>query len=383
MRLPRALKYDASGPGGLNRRILLVSAAPVGAVVVAAAVSAAVLLVSGSNPAAAYADMLRHASKLETQVGILNRATPLYLSGVAAAIGFRMNLFNIGVEGQYVLAFIVSAHVGSLKALSAPLHIALILTVAMTVGGVFSAAAGVLKVTRGIHEVISTIMLNAVAISGLTAWLVVEWQADGEISATGGRVGTEPVADSGLLPGINGLLELFTREVRQGKQLTGMLIVAVVVGLLYHLLLNRTVFGFDLRASGANQAAAHAGGVHPKRMVVATMAISGAVAGLVGMPEFMDTGYFPSNPMLGLGFTGIAVALLGRNHPAGMVFGALIFAFLDKSSGLLQITGAASREIVVIMQGVIILTAVIGYEIVLRIRHREEIAAATTSEAAS
>ena len=380
---PGALGSEVSGRlGGLLRRVLLASAAPVVAVAVATVVSSAVLLVSGSNPAAAYADMLRHASKLETQVAILNRATPLYLSGVAAAIGFRMNLFNIGVEGQYVIAFIVSAHVGALTALAAPFHIALILMVAMAVGGAFAVVAGVLKVTRGVHEVISTIMLNAVAVSGLTAWLVVEWQADGEISATGGRVGTQPVADSGLLPGINGLLELFTREVRQGKELTGMLFIALVVGVLYHLLMNRTVFGFDLRASGANQAASHAGGVSPKRMVVATMAISGAVAGLVGMTEFMATGYFPSNPMLGLGFTGLAVALLGRNHPAGMIFGALIFAFLDKSSGLLQITGAASREIVVIMQGVIILTAVIGFGIVLRIR-REEIAAATISEETS
>jgi len=367
----------------LTRRLMLASAAPTAAVAIAVVLSSIVLLVSGSNPVEAYADMVQHASKLETQVDMLNRATPLYLSGVAAAIGFRMNLFNIGVEGQYLLAFIVSAHVGAQVELPAVLHIAFILVVAMAVGGAFSGAAGVLKVTRGVNEVISTIMLNAVAISGLAAWWVVEWQAGGGISATGGRVGTEPIADSGLMPDINGLLETFTRDVRRGKELTGVLLIAVVVGVVYHVMLNRTVFGYDLRAGGANPAASQVGGVSPKRMTVIAMTMSGMVAGLVGMSELMDTGYYPSNPITLLGFTGLAVALMGRNHPAGVAVAALIFSFLDVSSGILQISGAASREIVEIMKGVIILTAVVAYEVVRRIREREEAAAAAAAMASS
>ncbi len=361
------------------RRALLGAVAPVSAMVIAVIVSSIVLLISGSNPVEAYGDMIEHASKLETQVDILNRATPLYLSGVAAAIGFRMNLFNIGVEGQFLLAFIVAAHVGSLVELPAALHIALILLVAMLVGGSYAGLAGVLKVTRGVNEVISTIMLNNIAISGLVAWLIIQWQAGGEIARTGGRVGTEPIAASGLLPSLNTGLEVFTREVRQGKELTGVLIIAIAIGILYHVLLNRTVFGYDLRASGGNPFAAQAGGVPPKRMVVLAMVLSGAVAGLVGMNELFNTGFFPSNPIRGLGFAGIATALLGRNHPVGVAFAALIFAFLDVSSGILQITGAASREIVVIMQGVIILAAVIAYEMVYRIRLREEAAAAAAA----
>lgn len=361
------------------RRALFSMAAPVSALVIAVVLSSLVLLISGSNPLAAYADMIGHAGKLETQVDILNRATPLYLSGVAAAIGFRMNLFNIGVEGQYLLAFIVAAHVGALVELPAVLHISLIMLVAMAVGGAYSGVAGVLKVTRGLNEVISTIMLNSIAISGLVAWLIIAWQAGGEISYTGGQVGTEPIAESGLFPNINGLVEFFTREIRQGKQLTGILIIAILVGIGYHLLVNRTVFGFDLRASGANPFAAHVGGVPPKRMVVMAMVLSGAVAGLVGMTELMNNGFFSSTPITGLGFAGIAVTLLGRNHPVGVAFGALIFAFLDVSSGILQITGAASREIVVIMQGVIILAAVIAYQVVRRIREREEAAAAAAT----
>jgi simple sugar transport system permease protein len=364
----------------LTHRLMLASAAPVAAVVIAVVLSSIVLLISGSNPLAAYVDMVQHASKLETQIDILNRATPLYLSGIAAAIGFRMNLFNIGVEGQYILAFIVAAHVGAQVELPSVLHITFILVVAMAVGGAFSGAAGVLKVTRGVNEVISTIMLNAVAISGLVAWGNQAWS---ETLATVSQQGTRPIPDSGLLPEVNGLLELFTREVGQGKKLTGMIIVALAVGAAYYVLLNRTVFGFDLRASGANPTASHVGGVSPKRMVVIAMTLSGVVAGLVGMTELMEAGQYPSNPILLLGFTGIAVALLGRNHPAGVAVAAVIFAFLDVSSGILQISGAASREIVEIMKGVIILTAVIAYEVVRRIREREEAAAAAAAMAAT
>jgi simple sugar transport system permease protein len=334
--------------------------------------SSAVLIWSGSNPIAAFGDMLGHASRLETMVDILNRATPLYIAGVAVAIGFRMNLFNIGVEGQYLLAAIVAAHLGATVNLPGPIRIAFILLVAMAVGAAYAGFAGVLKVTRGISEVISTIMLNAIAISGLVAYLVRAWQAGGEIQGGVSRVGTAPIPESGLIPNLNGLLELVTREIGQGKELTGVLVIAVLVGIGYHVLVNRTRFGFDLRASGINPFAAQVGGVPAKRMIVSAMVLSGAIAGLIGIPEINALGLFPSNPIRNLGFTGIAAALLGRNHPGGIVLAALIFAFLDISSGVLQFTGAASREIVVIMQGVIILAAVVAYEVVRRAREKQE-----------
>ena len=192
-------------------------------------------------------------------------------------------------------------------------------------------------------------------------------------------LGTEPIDDSGLLPTINGLVEIFTREIGQGKELTGMLLIAILVGVGYHVLLNRTRFGYDLRASGINPFAARAGGVPPKRMVVAAMMLSGAVAGLIGMVELADEGKFPPDPIQGLGFAGIAVALLGRNHPGGMVFSALLFAFLDVSSGVLDTTGAASREIATIMQGIVLLTAVVAYGVTSRLRERDE--ARSTAEA--
>ena len=158
-----------------------------------------------------------------------------------------------------------------------------------------------------------------------------------------------------------------------------MLFVAVGIGVAYHVLLTRLRFGFDLRASGLNPFAARAGGVAPKRMIVAAMVLSGAVAGLIGMVELADGGKFPADPIQGLGFAGIAVALLGRNHPGGMAFSALLFAFLDVSAGVLQSTGTATKEIVNIMQGIVLLAAVIAYGVTKRIQTREE--ARLTAEA--
>ena len=132
-------------------------------------------------------------------------------------------------------------------------------------------------------------------------------------------------------------------------------------------MLNRTRFGFDLRATGQSTTAAVASGVNVKRMIVVAMLISGAVAGLVGLPILFGDAYsygstFPS----GLGFTGIAIALLGRNHPIGIALGALLFAFLDEQSNPLQILVGVSPEIVAITQGVIVLSVVIAYELVRR-----------------
>ena len=103
-----------------------------------------------------------------------------------------------------------------------------------------------------------------------------------------------------------------------------------------------------------------------------SMMLSGAVAGLIGMTELAETGKFPPDPIQGLGFQGIGVALLGRNNPGGMAFAALVFAFLDVSSGVLDSTGAASREIAVIMQGIVLITAVVAYGVANRFRERDE-----------
>ena len=358
------------------RRVMLSIGAPVAAVVFAVTLSSIVLLLAGSNPVTAYGDMLENASRLETFVDIINRATPLYISAVAAAIGFRMNLFNIGVEGQYLLAAFFAAVVGGAVSLPPVLHVTLILVVAMSVGAGYAGFAGVLKVSRGINEVIATIMLNFIAVGGIIAWLVREFQDD--TGAT--NSGTTPIPESGRLPNLNGLLEIFTREVSKGRELTSVLLIAIVVGVAYYLFINRTRVGFDFRASGFNPLAARAGGVPPKKMIMYAMLLSGACAGLVGMVEILSESFkYDQSFVRGLGFGGIAVALLGRNSPGGIAIAALLFGFLDSSSGILQITGSASPEIVVIMQGIIVLAAVVAYEVVSRIKQRDEASAAAAA----
>ncbi len=354
----------------LLRRIGLSVAAPAVAAVLAILISSIVLEISGSDSIETFKTMIENGTKLESMIDMLNRATPLYLSAVAAAIGFRMNLFNIGVEGQYILAAFLAAVVGAKIDLWGPLHVGVIMLTAMLVGAAWSGLAGVLKVTRGVNEVISTIMLNFIAVGGLVAGLLPRFIDD----PTAANQGTPRIAESGRLPDLNGFVEIFTREITKGRRLTGVFVVAMVVGIIYHVVINRSRFGYDVRASGMNPTAAKVGGVPPKRMILFAMIGGGIVAGLVGMPEILsDTHAYDQGFIQGLGFAGIAVALLGRNTAPGMAAAALLFGFLDSSAAVLQVSALASSEIVVIMQATILLVAVIAYEVVNRIRQRDEV----------
>ena len=363
-----------------HRRLTLALAAPVAALILSLAVASIALVLSGSNPFPAYGRMFSYGFELETLVDMVNRATPLYLSAVAVAIGFRMNLFNIGVEGQYILASIIAAQVAAQLSLPAPLHLTVIILVAMATGSVWALIAGVLKVTRGIHEVISTIMLNAISISFVVAMLFRQWDVPDESL----NQETAEIPPSGRMPNLNGFVETFTREIGKGRVLWGFVIVAIIVGILYWIYVARTRPGYDLRASGINPLAAEASGVSPDRTVIVAMALSGAVGGLVGLPEVLGRDYayglqFTQN----LGFAGIAVALLGQNHPGGIAIGALVFGFLDSAAPILDVHGDAPQEIVEIMKGIIIFAAVITYVVVQRRRQDEEARAASLAMASS
>lgn len=142
--------------------------------------------------------------------------------------------------------------------------------------------------------------------------------------------------------------------------------IAVIAGLGYWFTLSRTRFGFDLRTVGRSDTAAAASGVNVKRMVVTSMLISGAMAGLIGMPTLLNDSYeFGGDFPVGIGFTGIAIALLGRNHPIGIALAAILWAFLERGGQQLEFEDY-DREIVGVMQGVIVLCVVIAYEVVRR-----------------
>ena len=352
------------------RRIALALAAPVCAFTFSIALSSLVLLAVGTSPLEAWLEMLSYGSRLETLVETGNRATQLYLAGIAVAIGFRMNLFNIGVEGQYVLAAMLAAAAGGAVNLPPILHVTLIMVVAMAVGSSFAGVAGYLKVSRGVHEVISTIMLNAVAL-GLTGFLLRSWLLD-EADTTLNMM-TPEIPPSGRFPNLNGVVEGLSREITRGRELWGFLLVAILVGVLFHLFLSRTRAGYDLRITGLNPFAAEASGVHPSSTVVRAMLLSGAVAGLIGLPEILgDAHKYDLNFTQGLGFAGIAVALIGRNHAVGVGIAAILFGWLDSAAPILDVVGDTPREIVSILQGVVVLSAVVAFEVVSRIRRATE-----------
>jgi simple sugar transport system permease protein len=338
------------------RRIALAVAAPTVALAFALLVTALVLVSTG-DPVWSTATSVWDSGTTPRVIALtFNQGTIYYLSALAVAIGFRMNLFNIGVDGQYRLAAFSAAVVGSKIDLPKPLMITVIVLTAMLVGAMWAGIAALLKATRGVSEVISTIMLIAIATS-LIAYLLRRVAVD---VAGSNNIGTKPIPESGAFPGIPLIPE-------SPLDVFGFILVAALAGAVYTVVLGRTRFGFDLRATGRSESAAVASGVHVKRMVVISLLLSGAVAGLVGMPQLLggDTRSYSLDFPAGLGFTGIAIALLGRNNAIGMALAALLFSFLDSSSIILDINGI-SKEIVLIMQGTIVLSVVIVYELVRR-----------------
>lgn len=325
---------------------------PALAIAFAALLCAVALLVSGGNPITALAAMITQVGQGTTAVDIVNSAAIYYVVALAAAIGFQMKLFNIGIEGQYRLAACMAAIVGGALVLPPVLHALVIVVVGVVVGGVWAAIPALLKAYRGVSEVISTIMLNGIA-TGIIAFLI---QPSVYGFLRGNNLSTQPIAPSGQIPGIpTGAGTLF-----------GLVLLSIALGVGYWYLMGRTRFGFELRASGESPTAATAGGVDAKRMVIVAMVLSGAVAGLAGLPELLGRDYaYTLNSPAGYGFTGLAIALLGRNNPAGMAFGALLWAFLDKSALALDNVGVP-RDIVLIMQGSVVLSVVVAYEIVRR-----------------
>ncbi|WP_232663882.1 ABC transporter permease [Pseudonocardia sp. TRM90224] len=334
-------------------RVRTVLLPPALAIVFAALLCAIALVISGDSPFTALAAMITQVGQGTTAIDIVNNSAIYYISALAVAIGFQMKLFNIGIEGQFRLAACVAAIVGGTLVLPPVVHTIVILLVAAAVGAAWAGIAALLKAYRGVSEVISTIMLNFLA-TGLIAFLIRD-EVFGD--QQGNNISTTPIPPSGQFPGI---------PFGSSGTLFGMVFVAALLGLGYWFLLNRTRFGFELKASGESPTAATAGGVNARRMIIIALLLSGAVAGLVGLPELLgrDLAYTLTSPQ-GYGFTGIAVALLGRNHPLGIALGALLWAFLDKSALALDAVGVP-REIVLIMQGSVVLSVVVAYEIVRR-----------------
>ena len=348
-----------NSPRDVLKSIGLALLAPAIAVLVAVIATTLVLALAGSAPGDFWSAMFSNPLP-RIKVNIVNQTALIYISAVASAIGFRMGLFNIGIEGQYTIASFVAASFAGAAWLTGFANVAVSLLIAVVVGAAWAGIAGILKTTRGVSEVISTIMLNSIAIT-LVGYLLNKHGVH-----EGNTVHTKKIPTSSTLTG-------FTPGLARDGQIWALSIVAVLVGVGFWVLLNKTRFGFDLRASGQSATAALASGINPNKMIISAMLLSGGVAGLIWMPAlFGGAQSYGTTFQAGLGFTGIAVALLGRNQPLGILFGAALFAFLNAQSNTLTLNTDISPSIVQITQGIAVLAVVIAYEVVRRYRARLE-----------
>jgi general nucleoside transport system permease protein len=274
---------------------------------------------------------------------VLYKATTLTFTGLAVAVGVRAGLFNIGAESQLAAGGFVAAVAGLVIPAGLPALVTLPLYVlaAALGGGIVGAVPGWLKARFGAHEVITTIMLNFVVLA-LIGWVVSEHMHVGETLHT-------PQISGGMLPRLEAAAPTF-----RGSAANSTMLLALVTAALTWWFLFRTRGGFELRAVGLQPEAAEYGGVRVGRVVWRALALSGALAGLGALNFVIGyKGYYEEGFGAGSGFLGIAVALVGRSHPGGVVLAALLFATL--SQGGLAVNALVPKQMVEVLQAVVII----------------------------
>lgn len=279
----------------------------------------------------------------------LVKTSPLLFAGLAVAVAFKTGAFNIGAEGQFLMgaigAVVVGKEVGSLPAI---LAIPLTLLAAAIGGALWGGIAGVLKAYRNVPEVIGTIMLNFVAIYWTAALIRGPLR-----NPSSGLPESAEVAESAYLPRLPEIPDLVERtRIHLG------LAIGIVLAVLVYLLLSRTVLGFKMRAVGFNPEAARFAGYHPERIWAGTLAFSGALAGLGGGVEVCAITFrVYDNFSAGYGYTAIAVALLARLHPVGVIASAFFFGALSQGAGALQRNLDVPLSMVSIVVGLVVILA--------------------------
>ena len=304
---------------------------------------------------------------------IFGRATPLIFAGLAVAIAFKAGLFNIGVEGQYAIGALAAGYVG--YRLSAPtiIHLPLTILAGMAGGVLWAAVPALLKVYRGAHEVISTIMMNFVA-NAVLLYLLSGALKDPNQRGAIAQQQTPPVEPTAQVGSMVPFFNKLGFNFRSSAPVTWFFVLAILAAVLYALTVRRTRFGFELRVLGTNPRAAEPSGIRSNAMIMKAMLLSGAIAGLVALQDVLGIDdRMKLDYIRGYGFTGIAIALLGRNSGLGIVAAALLFSFLDRASSGIGLNTDVPKEVTTIMQGVIILTIVIAYEVVRRMTARRQL----------
>jgi ABC-type uncharacterized transport system permease subunit len=320
------------------------------AVVAAFAVGGLFVLAIGDSPIETYRLLITSALWWPDGIGYtLFLATPLIFTGLAVAVAFRAGLLNIGAEGQLYVAAFAAAWVGITAAgLPSLILIPACMLAAIAGGAFWGAIPGLLKARFGSHEVINTIMLNFIAVALLGYLTQYHYRTPGDPIME-----TAPIGPNAYLP----RLGRFIPGLPERIPVNVTFLLALVACALVYVFLWHTKWGYELRATGSNPSAAEYGGISVRRQIVLAMAISGALAGCVGINEVLGYRHrYYDNFSDNYGFTGIAVALLGRNHPVGVLFAALLFAVLTRGGIPVDaFTPHVTKDIVQILQGTIIL----------------------------
>jgi len=393
---PGAVADPGAGDGrGISERLSansLVSAllSSTSAVAVALVLGAFVILISGDDPITAYRALF--SGSLGDLRGIsetLVAATPLILAGLGFAVAFRAGLFNIGLEGQVVLGGLAAGLVATYNLGPWPVALPLTLGAAALAGGLWAALAGALKAKSGASEVITTIMLNYLAFR-LATWAVGAEDLlpvnPGLQSTTRGRVestlATFPEMIAWLderiwLPGWLAGVGEDNLRVHAG------IILALIAAVILWYVIFKTTFGYKVRTVGLSRGAAAYAGFSWGLTITLAMAISGVLAGLAGAGETLGLyqGQF-YNSASGLGFTAIAVGLVGRNHPGGVILAGLLFGILKSGATEMQNSAGTSKELVQILQALVIL-AIAGFAASGRLNLRSRFRSRSTSPPAA
>ena len=268
-------------------------------------------------------------------------STPYILAGLAVALGFRCGLFNIGAEGQFFIGALCSAWVGyTFTDLPWFIHLPLAVLAGAVGGAFWGAIPGYLKAVTGAHEVVNTIMMNWIA------FRFSDWLLNGPMKATGYRPITPQIEATAALP------RIFPPPLRFH---VGFFLALAVAALVYWLLFKTTI-GFEIRAVGANPDAARYAGINITWNFVLAMTLSGALAGLAGATQVLGTDHWVGQGFsAGYGFDAIALALLGKSHPLGVVLAGLLFGTLRSGATRMQSIAGIPIEIISIIQGLIII----------------------------
>jgi general nucleoside transport system permease protein len=287
----------------------------------------------------------------EAIAGTLIKTTPYIFAGLAVALAFKCGLFNIGAEGQVALGALFAAFVGYNFQLPGIIHIPLTIAAGLLGGFIWGAIPGFLKARTGAHEVITTIMMNYLALQ------FVAWMLSGPMKKPGSVAAQTPyLQETSWLPMLIPQLQLHS----------GVLLALVTAALVWWFLY-RTTWGFEIRTTGANSSAARYAGIPIMRNIILAMALSGMLAGLAGAVEVTGVAldvtrlqplgdrYFGLGFSSGYGFDSIAVALLGRSNPAGVVLAALLFGALRAGATQMQYETQVPGEIISVIQGLILL----------------------------